>query len=388
MCINISGITETQCCGCGACYQICPKHCIIKKQNERGFYVPVLTNETECIGCGACIRVCPEKSHLPLKSVLAVYAAVCKNEKILNVSTSGGVFSILAQEVLENNGYVYGCTLDQDLKARYIEVKNTEDLWKIQKSKYIQADTMNTFVMAKKALGDGHMVLYSGTACQIAGLRKFLNKDDENLITVEVACHGVPSQGLFDKYVIWQNSRLESEIVDVQFRNKVMHKKGEHYKICLKMRNGRDKYLFANEDPYYGSFLMGTILRKTCYDCRYKNNDRVADILLGDFWGIEKEHPKFPAARGASAVVINSEKGKKLFDNIRDKLIVEESTFEKVVAHNGSIISCAQCQEEKRLTDIEENLDILFNNLKPNFSLKRRLKNLIPEEIKYVIKRL
>lgn len=384
---NVNYISEENCCGCGACYQICPKKSIRMEENIRGFLVPVVNQEI-CINCGACLKVCPEKVEPQLNTVKKSYAAIAKKKDMLIASTSGGIFGTLAELVILESGCVYGCAWDDDLNARHKRVERMEDLKDIQKSKYVQSDTNTSFIDVRNDLKQGRKVLYCGTACQIAGLKKFLNGNEDQLITIEVACHGVPSPGLFQKYIMWRSKQENRRVVEMQFRNKEKHKKGEHYMFFLKYENGEKAYYLSNEDPYYGSFLEGRTLRETCYHCKYKERKRVADILLGDFWGIEKEHRSFPAQYGASAVVITSEKGEKLFNMARDKLRVEDSEFEKIIAHNTSIVSCSNCDSKRRLKSIDSIPDVLFETLKPRFSIKKRIKSLIPENVKYLLKRI
>lgn len=384
---NVKGVTEGKCCGCGACYQICPKKCIQMIENERGFLIPNVDDLT-CIECGACLKVCPEIIQPTFNSVRKAHAAIVDNDELLRTSTSGGVFGMLATYIISVGGTVYGCAWNENLVAQQKRIESIDELSQIQKSKYVQSDTNTSFLEVRKDLQQGRAVLYSGTACQIGGLRKFLNGKEEGLVTVEVACHGVPSPGLFGKYLDWKGSKEGSRVTEMQFRNKEKHKKGEHYMFVLSYENGKERYYCSDEDPYYGSFLNGRTLRETCYHCKYKDTHRVADILLSDYWGIEKEHKNFPAKHGASAVVITSEKGEELFQNIREHLIVENSTFEKITAHNKSIISSSKCVEERKLQSININSDLLFNELKPVVSIKNKIKNLVPENIKYFLKRL
>lgn len=384
---NVSNITEENCCGCGACYQICPKHSIQMTENNRGFLVPTIDERT-CVNCGTCIKVCPEKRQPLLNHVIRTYAAIAKNKKILNSSTSGGVFGVISECVLLEGGCVYGCMWDENLCAQHTRIEHVEELEKIQSSKYVQSNTKKTFAEVRDDLKQGRIVLYSGTACQIAGLKNFLNGKEDYLITVEVACHGVPSPGLFRKYINWKSKMVGERVSGIRFRDKEKHKKGEHYKFCLNFVDGKKRYYLSDEDPYYGAFLAGKTLRKTCYHCKYKQTDRIADILLGDFWGIEKEHPNFPAQYGASAVTLTSNKAVELFEKVKDKLVIEVSTFNKITKHNKSIVSCAAYSKEHSLKSIELDEDKLFQKLKPAFSIKKRIKNMVPEKIKYILKRL
>ena len=246
---NLKNVIEDSCCGCGACYQICPKKSIQMEENERGFLVPIV-DETTCVKCGACLKVCPEKERPLFNTVKKAYAAISQSKGLLTVSTSGGVFGEMARLVISEGGCVYGCAWDENLHARHKKVECLDDLQQIQKSKYVQSDTNTTFIDVRNDLKQGRKVLYSGTACQIAGLRKFLNGREDRLITVEVACHGVPSPGLFQKYINWKSRIYRSKIVGIQFRNKEKHKKGEHYMFRVDFDDGKQQYCLSNEDPY------------------------------------------------------------------------------------------------------------------------------------------
>ena len=384
---SVKNVKEKNCCGCGACYQICPQKSIKMQENVRGFLIPIV-DENTCINCGLCIKVCPELNQPNMHEVIAAYAAITKDLDRLKTSTSGGIFSVLASSVLSKGGAVYGCAWNQNLYAHHKKIERIENMSDIQKSKYVQSDTVDTFLEVKNDLRQGRMVLYSGTACQIAGLRKFLNREENGLVTVEIACHGVPSPGLFRKYIDWKSDEANCKVIGIQFRNKEKHKKGEHYMFCLKYENGKEKYALSNEDPYYGSFLEGRTLRETCYKCKYKQNRRVGDLLLADYWGIEKEHKSFPAKYGASAVVITSEKGQNLFEISKGQMIAEKSTFEQITLHNKSIICSSKCNTEKKIRTIEMNADTFFGMLKPTFNIKKRVRNMIPEEIKCFLKRI
>ena len=387
MAVSVLNINEKNCCGCESCAQICPQHCIIMQENQRGFLVPIV-NIDKCINCGACLKACPEQGDSDLNDVVCAYAAIARDRNTIKASTSGGIFRLLSSYVIRNGGVVYGCAWKDDFTVHHVRINDVSNLWEVQQSKYIQSSADGMFISAKKDLEHGLTVLYSGTGCQIAGLKKYLRKDFDNLYTVEVACHGVPSQGLFKKYIKWLEKKQKQSIVKYQFRSKDIHKKGEHYKFTVEYSNGSKKSYFSYEDSYYGSFLEARTLRETCYNCKYKQEKRIGDILLSDFWGIEKEHKQFPSANGASAVVICSKKGHALIEKIKGQMIFEETSFEQIIAHNISIVSSASCDKNMRLLSIQGDDDALFSSLKPDFNIIRRVKDMIPEGMKYWLKQL
>lgn len=380
-------LSEDICCGCGACVQACPRQCIIMEENNRGFLMPRI-DKNLCVNCGYCIKVCPEKEVPSLHSVQSAFAAVVDNLKLLKRSTSGGIFGILAEHFLEEKGHVFGCAWNGELICEHICITRKDELHRIQQSKYVQSNTLNTYCQAKEALDEGKKILYSGTACQIAGLRKYLKTEYMGLYTVEVACHGVPSPGLFKRYIQWLEEKENSDVIGFNFRNKVKHSTGEHYMFQVTFSNGMDKFYMSKEDPYYGSFLEGRTLRSTCYKCKYKGQVRVSDITLSDFWGIEKELPDFPARNGASAILINTEKGKQLMEKIISECTTKKTSFDKIVKHNQSMVKCIEYPIEKRLFELGEDNQLLFSSLKPAFCLKNRLKDMVPGRVKYFLKRI
>ena len=356
-------------------------------ENDRGFLVPTV-DEKECVNCGKCVAVCPEKDTPDFYSVKKAYVAVAKDMPMIKLSTSGGIFGVLAEKVLSNSGIVYGCGWGYNLQAKHMRIEKESDLHLIQQSKYVQSNTEKTFVSVKKDLIADKTVLYSGTACQIGGLRKYLGKEYDKLITLEVACHGAPSPGLFRKYIEFIESNNGKKVTDFRFRNKEKHSKGEHYKFCVTFEDGSQMYKLSNEDPYYGSFLGGKTLRETCYNCKYKGKNRVADFMLSDYWGVEKEHKGFPSENGASAIFVCSDKAEKLLNSVKDKLTIDNSTVEKVIAHNPSLVSSAKIEEERKLKTINVDNNKLFQSLKPPIDIKKRIKNMVPEKLKYFLKKI
>ncbi len=389
---SVEDVVENQCCGCGACSQICPKKCIVMKENERGFLVPNV-DKSACISCGLCKKVCPEcKENVKLNKVIKAYAAITNNLKTQKNSTSGGAFYVLAKNIIDNNGVVFGAAWKSTDSVSHIAIKNEKDLIKLQQSKYVQSNIENTFLETKNLLMNNIKVLYSGTACQIGALKSFLQKDYENLITVEVACHGVPSPGLFRKYIQWRETKFKHKIIGFQFRNRDKHPGGEHFKSKVIFDNGKAKYFSIQNDPYYNAFLNGVTLRETCYSCKYKNEDRIADITLSDFWGIEKEFKEFPAYYGCSAIMINTPKADELWEKVKEDFIYTKCDKEKVYNHNKSMIVSSKRNKNKKFEKLNVDSEILFNQIRCEIKGKDKIKNLIklliPYKILYKLRRL
>lgn len=248
-------------------------------------------------------------------SLIGVYAVKNKNEETRLRSRSGGIFSALSDWVLEQGGSVYGCVLDDDLQPIHIKAETKDQRDRMRGSKYVQSNMLDSYRNAKADLQEGKQVLFSGTACQIAGLKGFLGKTYDNLYCVDIVCHGVPSVKLYKAYIQWIENRTGRRITNIDFRNKKKFGWKAHVET-LKFENGRE----MDVEVYRNIFLSCNALRPSCYSCLYKNLDRVGDISIADYWGIEKAAPEFDDDMGVSLVLVNSKNGERLFDSIKHLL--------------------------------------------------------------------
>ena len=345
---------KESCTGCGACINICPTDSIKFQKDEEGFNQPVVDDKT-CIKCGKCIKTCPVNNNVERKKVDVAYAAVNRDNITLMNSSSGGVFTELAKYVIEKGGYVFGAAFDNKLKVKHILVDNIKDIEQLKGSKYVQSDTKKTFQEALNLLKLGNLVLFSGTPCQIAGLRNVVgNKYEHNLITIDLICHGVPSQEFFDKYI--DNLGGTNKISEFKFRHK---EKNDYNCMILHYKKGKRNINIKNPmvDPYYYSFLNGYIYRESCYQCIYANDKRVSDITLGDFWGVSNYYKEFENITGVSALLINTRKGAKIFEEIKDKFLIKEANIEEIKKHNHNLT------QPTKKTDIRKEF---FKELKKN----------------------
>lgn len=326
---------KSTCTGCGACSIICPSSAIKMKEDEKGFLYPEIINKY-CTNCGICKRNCPNLVENNKKNeTIEIYAMKNKAENIRKSSSSGGVFYEYAKSILEDAGSVYGATYNNFNEIEHIRIDSVESLYKIQGSKYVQSTIINTYEQIKQDLQKDKKVLFSGTPCQIAGIKTFLMRkkiNQENLYTCDIICHGVPSPKVFKDYLKKLEEKYNSKIKKVDFR----HKENNHTQnIKIDFENGKT-YIsnYDKKDEFYQLFLKDIILRESCYNCKYTNFDRVGDITLGDFWGVEKTITNFDDKKGVSLVLINSPKGKEIFEKIKGKFEVQKSNKENCIQKN------------------------------------------------------
>ena len=373
------------CTGCRACEQKCNKKAISMQDNAEGFLYPNI-NETLCNQCGLCEKICPMFRDDLQSDVLETFAAKSLNREQVLKSASGGIFPVLAESILEQNGVVFGCAYDENLVAKHIAIENLSELHKLQSSKYVQSDTLNTYKQAKAFLEQNRKVLYSGTPCQIAGLKAFYGKDCENLITVDLICHGVPSPKLFAKYIDWLYKRMGGKIIEYNFRTKEQGGWVAVKRIKARTKT-KVKYFIPLLDPYFLAFAENKTLRECCYSCKYAYGKRASDLTIGDYWGIEKMHPDFFSRDGVSAVLINTHKGKKIWRKCSNKIKSIQSSFENIIKNN------LKSPPERPISrnfiyNMEESIFKISFSTKLSYYLNyslRRLKRLTPNKIKQKI---
>ena len=326
-----------KCTGCMACYNVCGKKAISLVANYEGFCYPTI-DEAKCVNCGLCDSVCPLKKQHHRTIEPKVYAIINKNSVFLNSSSSGGAFLLLAEYVFEKKGVVVGCSFDDDLRARHSIVDNMDDcISKLCKSKYVQSDIGSIFSSVKELLDCGRIVFFTGTPCQVDGLRNFLRKDYQHLITADLICHGVSSPVLFKMHKEYLEKAANGKINNFVFRNKkYLNNSPYYFAICYK--NGKVKKGPFYLDRYYSDFLKGNNFRESCYSCKYAGTNRCGDFTLGDFWGIEKHSNTLPTKKGVSLFMCNSEKALSIFDCIKNNCFFEEMRVEIAAENNANLI--------------------------------------------------
>lgn len=311
--------TEYDCSGCGACKVSCPQRCIEMVEHEDGFSFPSV-NAENCISCHLCEKVCPYETALDRNIPLETIAAVAGDHEIVAQSSSGGLFSEIADAVLKMGGVVYGATLDETFQCVHVRVNNEKDLYKLQKSKYVQSRAYPVYAEIIDLLQQNRTVLFSGTPCQVAGLKNLTNGKDTTLYTIDIACHGVPSQKAFDQYVRYLEKKHRGRLQTIDFRYKRPGQWGHNLSYDID-RDGMHHYEYKPyQSAYYFLFLHGKTFRKSCYQCPYAAVERVGDITLADCWGLEQNDVPFDISDGISALTINTERGRELMNLIREKV--------------------------------------------------------------------
>lgn len=325
---------KEQCYGCKACEQACPNNSIEMKLDNEGFWYPNI-NDNTCIHCNLCIKVCPYDKQVRMDTTFdkpIVIAAINKNENERNSSSSGGIFSNLYKYIIENNGVVFGVELNKDNKVKHSIGTNKNDIERFKGSKYVQSDINICFNQAKHMLENGKLVLFTGTPCQISGLYSYLNKEYENLYTCDIVCHGTPSPKVFEDYMNYLEKKYMSKISDIKFRDKSNGWKVGTLRVNF--YNNREYKVDWTKDKYYRLFFTHRILRPSCHNCKFSNIKREGDITLGDFWGIEDQVPHMFDNKGTSLVLLNSQKGINLFNNIQNSIIMKECSIEQAMQPN------------------------------------------------------
>lgn len=330
---------KKNCCGCEACVQVCPKQCIDFKQDAQGFFYPSV-NEDKCVNCGLCNKVCPilnvEDCSLPPST--PVYAAYNKDDEQRKTGSSGGIFELLALETIRNNGIVFGAVFDESWNVVHSHAETGEQIEALKRSKYVQSRIGTNYKYVKSFLIQGKLVLFVGTPCQIAGLKHYLRKDYENLITVDVVCHGVPSPMIWQKYLAekkkeiahkYKTNEKDVSFNSVSFRDKVKSWRRFHLTLTYRVRkDGIDaiapdsivetasQYVWEND--YMLSFLHDYANRPSCFDCKFRNGKCRSDLTLADFWGIENltDEKELKADKGTSLVMVHTNKGQTLFETV------------------------------------------------------------------------
>ena len=348
------------CCGCHACVTVCAKHCITMHADEQGFLYPIVDKDL-CSNCRLCETVCPVINHCDSRKPIKVYAAKNNNEEIRLKSSSGGIFTLLAEAIINEGGVVFGARFDNDWNVIHDYTETQEGIEAFRGSKYVQSIIGNSYKIAKQFLKQGRKVLFSGTPCQIAGLKKYLRKHYDNLLTIDVVCHGVPSPLVWQRYLEELKESLRTKcvagkntvssslndlpvITGISFRDKTNGWKKfgfrVQYNAAISGENSVSEphYTFIepfDKNPFMQGFLANLYLRPSCYKCPSKSGKSESDITIADFWGIQNYYPEYDDNLGTSLILINTSNGLHIYESLnKDSFSV---TYEHGFRGNPSI---------------------------------------------------
>ncbi len=369
-------IVGKKCCGCGACKNICPKKSINFVVNTEGFLYPEI-NYNCCTRCNLCEKVCPILNHSygEINLIEEAWGAKAIEYQLRYESSSGGIFSLLSEQILTRDGVVYGAAFTNKFRSiGHVAVTESKELYKLRGSKYIQSDTGICFSEIKNHLENRQKVLFTGTPCQVAGLKSFLRKDYENLFCVDVICHGTPPAALWQKYLDYIEKKHVGKIVSVNFRHK--EKGWKEFGFDLEKEKIR-YYRNMRDDPYIRMFLKNYCLRESCYQCEIKNSGYQSDITIGDFWGVETVAREIADDLGVSLVIIHTNKGKSLFEKIQPFIKSVSVDTTQAVSHNSAYFKSVTRPNERNCFFDDMNM----------LTWEQLTKKYLTEKIKVRIKR-
>lgn len=367
---------NADCCGCFSCQTACPQNCITMQKDKEGFFYPCL-DESNCINCSLCESVCPIlNNRVNTEAEKQAYAAYTKDEAIRCTSSSGGIFTELANYVIRHGGLVFGAGFDDNFNVVHMCVEKEEDVAFLRGSKYVQSEIGDTYKRAESSLQQGKLVLFSGTPCQVAGLRRFLRKAYDNLITQDIICHGVPSPLVWRQYLTYRETKINSEVVAINLRNKKYGWK--NYAVNFSFKNGEEHFWKFHKDVFMRAFLADKCLRPSCYDCHFKDNNWESDFKLADFWGIEHILPEMDDDKGVSLVFVNSKRAEMIWNEIQPYITSVKVDGNKALTFNSAATRSAKRPEDRNefLSDVTaQPFDVVMNKYCPKISLGSRIIN-------------
>lgn len=392
---------KEQCCGCNACVNVCPKNAISMQEDENGFTYPKI-DESLCVRCSACKRVCGYQNMPAKNNPTEAYAVASRDDKLIMESASGGVFAEIARRWIKEGGIVYGCAMQKeqsDFEIKQIRVDRIENLIDLQGSKYVHSSMEDSYTKVKNDLKNNVKVLFSGTPCQIASLRKFVG-DNDNLYTIDIICHGVPSQKFFRDFIKHYEQKLGGAIKEFFFRDKSKGQ-GMITRSLVECVSGTKTVIKpGGQLSYIHFFSKSFTYRKNCYTCPFAGRERISDMTIGDFWGFHSEYPNksekdgFTNKKGISCVLVNSDKGRYLFDMCKEQFYYFESKMDIVTKHNE------QLNRPSHYSPIRETILGLYekegykavdNYFYKNFKkviIKSYISNFLPKGLKQSVQRI
>lgn len=369
---------KSKCSGCAACANVCPKGCIKMSPDALGFLYPKVDSQV-CVDCGLCSKICSILNKSSLEEyVEKAYAAKNKDNDVRKNSSSGGIFSLLAQKVLDNGGIVYGAAFDEDCRVNHAAVSSKSELSKLQGSKYVQSNIAFVYRNVENDLKKGKQVLFTGTPCQVNGLYAYLRQEYDNLITQDLICHGVLSSVVFEKYLSYRAQKQGAKVQSMTFRDKTNGWKD--YAVKINFDDGSKYSIPHTKDEAMRVYLKNYALRPSCYKCAFKGKNRMSDITLADFWGAKNVVPQMDDDKGLSFVICHSAKGNELLQSILPNTESQNVNYEDVIRYN---MSC-----EKSTPEPKNNKEFCQEILENSFDgvVKKYCKVPFKSKLKRVVK--
>lgn len=399
----MDSICESRLCtGCAACSQVCPRGAVEMAANDEGFQYPNIDKEL-CTDCGLCREKCPINKTVDTGDVMGTepvteqnnaysikhkaYACFSADDDVRSGSSSGGAFTQLAQSIISRYGVVFGAEFDGTFRVRHSYTEKVDGLEGLRRSKYVQSDTENTFIKAKEFLNAGREVLFCGTPCQIAGLKSFLNKEYNNLLTCDLACSGVPSPKVWRMYLDYMSGRYKSKVSSISFRDKTDG--WNCYNMKIDFENGSRYIDRAKHETFFIGFGKNIFNRISCFNCRFRMQNTKADITLADFWGIDKQNDSdFMDNRGVSLLITNTEKGERELSLIMDKMFIKPEPLDFAIKYNPRLASSVAEPGGRKsfFNDLRDGytFDRLIRKYMDNYSIKYRVKVLLRPILEWV----
>ena len=341
---NIQLAPTDTCTGCAACASVCPTGSISMKEDREGFLQPHVETKT-CIGCYKCEKTCPilNPIEIPTDFETQAYAAINKDEDVRMRSSSGGMFHALAKWTIEQGGVVFGARFNDQWEVVHDYTETIEGIKPFMRSKYVQSRIGDTFKQTKQFLDAGRQVLFVGTPCQIGGLKVYLKKDYEKLLTVDLICHGVPSPGVWRKYL--KETIKGDTLLNFNFRDK---KDGWKEFQCVTTTNTTTRREQQMENEFFRGFLKNIYLRESCYQCTFKTVHRSADLTMADFWGVQDACPKMDDNKGTSLVSCHTTKGMHMIQTLMPQFSIRVQPIDKAIAHNQTMVESVAMPSRRR----------------------------------------
>ena len=363
---------KQDCTGCTACASVCPRKCIKLVENKQGFLYPKI-NLKNCIDCKLCVQSCPVCSNLEFTNQKTVaFAAYSYDKDLRESSSSGGIFSEIAAEVLKQGGVVFGAAYCDQFEIKHICIESEKELWKLRGAKYAQSVLGDTFICVKKYLKQNRLVLFSGTPCQVAGLKSYLKKDYDLLVCVDFVCHGVPSPAIWKSYIRYRSNTDNAGELPIFIDMRSKETGWSRYRYSNIFQYKEKSWRSLSGDSLYMKLFVGDYINRTsCGNCHIKGYNRMSDITLGDFWGIWEIDPGMDDDKGTSLILLHSNKAHQLFCVISNHICYKSVPLEETSRMNQSLLY-ASAANKKRDEYIEKAIQGAFDILEKELISKNQ----------------